>query len=71
MEAVLDHNIRKDTFLVKWLGFEEKDATWEPRKNIPGSVSIYSIYYFLQNDDSLSCLILVLWKGDIFAICFF
>ena len=50
VEAILDHRykrrLRKQTFeyLVKWLGYDQAECTWEPEENLNNSPNILDSY---------------------------
>src|SRR5450759_4051378 len=50
VEAILDHRykrrLRKQTleYLVKWLGYDQAECTWEPKENLKNSPSILDSY---------------------------
>ena len=35
VDGIIDYNLKNKKYLVKWLGYDESENTWEPRDNLP------------------------------------
>ncbi len=46
VEAIITHrgNGRRRRFLVKWVGYESHDNTWEPESNLAGAADLLDAY---------------------------